>query len=43
MELTVPVIGDEPGAKKILDYVNRLEDSPDVAELIGLANADMAG
>jgi len=39
-ELTVPVIRDESRVQRIVDYVNRLEESRDVAELIRLANTD---
>jgi 2-methylcitrate dehydratase PrpD len=38
-DLTVPVIGDESQVNKIIAYVNRLEESGDVAELIALANS----
>ncbi|MBN2551689.1 MAG: MmgE/PrpD family protein [Spirochaetales bacterium] len=37
-DLTIPVIGDESRVGKIIDFVNRLEESRDVAELIALAN-----
>jgi 2-methylcitrate dehydratase PrpD len=41
-DLTVPVIGDESQVNKIIAYVNRLEESGDVAELIALANSARA-
>jgi 2-methylcitrate dehydratase PrpD len=38
-DLTVPVIADEARVRKIITYVNQLEKSRDIAELIDLANA----
>jgi 2-methylcitrate dehydratase PrpD len=38
-DLTVPVIGDEARVMKIIAYVNQLDKSGDIAELIDLANA----
>jgi 2-methylcitrate dehydratase PrpD len=37
-DLTVPVLGDEARVMKIITYVNQLEKSRDIAELIDLAD-----
>jgi len=38
-DLALPVIADASQVRKIIDYVNRLEESSDVAELVKLANS----